>query len=216
MGRYIVKKEFEFYVYDGHMPVKVKEGNLVSYEIYTREPGFDFNNAVKITVHNPDGDITLDGPNKLYLGEYLREIEYNDLVHPKEYMFEQQKDRTYRHGVTKNYGFVDNLDKVIEDDKDEANYNKRINTAAVLNYFHKIIESNDSMDNRVFEWIESEKERLNNEMKRLDVLTATDEDIIQTALTGYYQEHYSSDVEIANKITDVRNRYLEMLNPKGE
>ena len=217
MGRYIVKKEFEFYVYDGHMPVKVEEGNLVSYEIYTREPGFGYNNAVKITVYGPDGDITLNGPNKLYLGEYLREIEYNDLIHPKGYIFEQQKDRTYRHGVTKNYCFVDNLDQVVENGQNEANFNKRINTAAILNYFRKIIESNDTMDERVFDWIELQITRLKDEMKRLDVLTATDEDIIQTALMEYgNQERYSNDIEIANKITDVRNRYLEMLNDSKE
>ena len=35
-------------------------------------------------------------------------------------MFEQQKDRTYRHGVTKNYGFVDNLDEVVEDCKHDT------------------------------------------------------------------------------------------------
>ena len=95
---------------------------------------------------------------------------------------------------------------------DEANYNKRINTAAVLDYFHKIADSLDSTDNHVIDWIASEVRRLKDEMKRLDVLTASDEDIIQNALMEYgSQECYSNDTEIANKITDVRNRYLELI-----
>ena len=95
---------------------------------------------------------------------------------------------------------------------DEANYDKRINTAAVLNYFSKITESLDSMDNCVVDWIASEVRQLKDEMKRLDILTASDEDIIQNALMEYgSQECYSNDTEIANKITDVRNRYLELI-----
>lgn len=201
----IVKKAFMFRSFDNPEPVRIEEGNLISYEFYNNT------NNIRITMHGPDGNITLDGPT-LYLNDYVRDVEYDDLVHPKVYMFEQQKDRTYREGVTKNYGFVDNLDKVVEDGKDEANYDKRINTAAVLNYFHKITNSEDPMDKRVIEWIASEIKRLNDEMKRLDILTASDEDIIQNALMEYgNQECYSNDTEIANKITDVRNRYLEMI-----
>ena len=200
MNRYIVKKEFEFYVYDGHIPVKVEEGNLVSYEIYTREPGFDCNNAIKITVHGPDGDIILDGPNKLYLGEYLREIEFSDLKLPKSYI-----KKIHEEG------------KHTQVEQNEANYNKRINTAAVLNYFRKITISKDPMDKHVIDWISSEIEKLEKEYNRLKILGATDKDIIQTALIEYgNQERYNNDVEIANKITDVRNRYLELLDSKDK
>ena len=211
MSRYIVKKAFKFTTYDSPEPVEIEEGNMVSYKVYN-EPGFRCDNAIKITVYGPDSDIILDGPNKLYLGEYLREVEFNDLARSKEYMFEQQKDRTCRHGITKNYVFVDNLDRVVEDNKDEANYNKRINIAAVLDYLQNVTKSEETMDNRVIDWITSETVRLKDEMKRLDVLAASDEDIIQNALMEYgNQERYNGDVEIANKITDVRDRYLEML-----
>lgn len=175
----IVKKAFMFKSFDNPEPVRIEEGSLISYEFYNNS------NNIKITIHGPDGNITLDGPT-LYLKDYVRDVEYDDLVHPKGYMFEQQKDRTYREGVTKNYGFVDNLDKVVEDSKDEANYDKRINTAAVLNYFYKIVDSKDSLDKHVYDWIVSEIKRLNDEMKRLDILTASDEDIIQNALKENY------------------------------
>lgn len=157
-------------------------------------------------------DMTVEVEDDFDIKDYIIPMAEEDI-------HEQQKDRTYRHGVTKNYGFVDNLDNVVEDGNDKVNHDKRINTAAVLNYLREITESEDPMDERISDWITSEVERLKGEMKRLDVLAASDEDIIQTALTGYYQEHYSDDVEIANKITDVRNRYLEMLDDlkeKGE
>ena len=166
---------------------------------------------LKSYVLNPSrGSITLVFPDMTVEVEDDFDIKEHIIPMAEEDIYEQQKDRTYREGVTKNYGFVDNLDKVIEDSKVEANYNKRINIAAVLNYFHNIIKSEDVMDERVFDWIKSETERLKDEMKRLDILTASDEDIIQTALMEYSnQERYNNDVEIANKIDEVRKRFLD-------
>lgn len=205
MSRYITKESFTFVPYncDPNIPITVGKGVLVSYEIYTHEPSMGINNAIKITVHGPNSDIILDGPRTCIFEEYLREIEFDDLVHPKEYFPEKEYNEEYKR-------------KCIQTEKDEDNHDERINTAAVLNYFREITESEDPMDERISDWITSEVERLKGEMKRLDVLAASDGDIIQTALTGYYQEHYSDDVEIANKITDVRNRYLEMINSKEE
>ena len=196
MSRYITKKSFTFMPYDceSGIPITIGRGVLISYELYTHEPGLGFNNAVKITIYGPNSNLILDGPNIIGIENYLREIEYNDLVHPKEYIHEQE-----------NY----------HEEQDEANHNKRINTAAVLNYLYKIANTKESFDDKLIDWIPSEINRLKNEMKRLDVLAASDEDIIQNALMEYgNQERYNGDVEIANKITDVRNRYLEMINPK--
>lgn len=191
--RKIVKRAFMFKTFDRREPVRIEEGNLISYEFYNNT------NNIKITIHNSDGDTTLDGPT-LYLTDYIRDVEYKDLVHPEEYIHaeEQEDERKYTQAK-----------------QDKANHDKRINTAAVLNYFYEITKSEDAMDNRVFDWISSEINRLKGEMKRLDILTASDEDIIQTALIEYSnQERYNNNTEIANKITDVRNRYLEMIYPK--
>lgn len=192
MGKYIVEEAFEFTTFNGGtIPITIGKGVLISYEVYTREPGLNPNNAVRITVYGPNSNLTFEGLNLICFENYLREIEYKDLVHPKEYVHEQE-----------NY----------HKEQDEANYNKRINTAAILNYLYKIANSNTSFDDKLVDWIPSEINRLKNEMKRLDVLAASDEDIIQNALMEYgNQERYNGDVEIANKITDVRNRYLEML-----
>lgn len=103
--------------------------------------------------------------------------------------------------------------KYTQTEQNEVNHIKRINTAAVLNYFRKVTTSEDPMDKHICDWIESETKRLTGEMKRLDILAASDEDIIQNALMEYgNQECYSNDVEVANKITDVRNRYLDRKN----
>lgn len=221
--RYLVSKSFEF---NDHTNVthKIEVGELISYEVYS-----DCN--MTITVYCRSGTIEIYGHEK-NIEDYIRAITYDDLKHPKEYIFEQQKDRTYRHGVTKKYAFVDNLDQVVEEGKDEeyaqakqdkANYNKRIDTAAVLNYLKKAEKANYDtpgkplFDKSIANWISHQIAVKQKELERLDILTATDEDIIQTALMEYgNQECYSNDVEIANKITDVRNRYLEMIYPKEE
>ena len=192
MNRYITKESFEFMTYNGGtIPITIGKGVLISYEVYTHEPALNPNNAVRITIYGPNSNLILDGPNLICIENYLREVEYKDLVHPKEYIHEQE-----------NY----------HEEQDEANHNKRINTAVVLNYLYKIANTKESFNDKLIDWIPSEINRLKNEMKRLDVLAASDEDIIQNALMEYgNQKRYNGDVEIANKITDVRNRYLEML-----
>ena len=166
---------------------------------------------LKSYVLNPSRDsITLVFPDMTVEVEDDFDIKEHIIPMAEEDIHEQQKDRTYRHGVTKNYGFVDNLGKVVEDCKVEDNYNKRINTAAILNYLRKVTSSKEPMDKHVIDWISSEIGKLEKEFNRLKILAATDEDIIQTALMEYSnQERYNGDVEIANKITDVRNRYLD-------
>lgn len=192
----IVKKAFMFETFDSPEPVRIEEGNLISYEYYN-----DSNN-IKITVHGPDGNITLDGPT-LYLKDYVRDVEYNDLVHSKGYIFEQQKDRTYREGQKDNFIECD------VDASDKANRNKRINTAAVLDYLKE--KSNGTfIDKIVVDWIKFEIEKLEKDYSRLSILEASDEDIIQNALMEYGNQFRANyDSEVANKITDVRNRYLD-------
>ena len=198
MNRYITKEAFEFMTFNGGtIPITIGKGVLISYETYTHEPALNPNNAVRITVYGPNSNLILDGPNIIGIENYLREIGYNDLVHPKEYIREQE-----------NY----------HKEQDEANYNKRINTAAVLNYLKKAEKANYDtpgkplFDKSVANGISHQIAVKQKELERRDVLAATDEDIIQNALMEYgNQERYNGDVEIANKITDVRNRYLEML-----
>ena len=206
----IVKKAFMFETFNSSEPVRIEEGNLISYEFYN-----DSNN-IEITIYGPDSDIKLCGPT-LYLRDYVRDVEYDDLVHPKEYMFEQQKDRTYRHGVTKNYGFVDNLDKVVEDGKneehdvkvtDETNQELKEATLTVIKYLRSIDCTN--LEQTIVSFLGREEERLQKEYDRLNILTSSDDEIIQNALLYYandYLSHYGT--ETADKIRDVRERYLD-------
>lgn len=212
MSRYIVKKTFKFTTYDSPEPVEIEEGNMVSYKVYN-EPGFCCDNAIKITVYGPDSDIILDGPNKLYLGEYLREVEFNDLARSKEYMFEQQKDRTYRHGVTKNYAFVDNIDRVVEDNKDEEYKRKRIDIRTILDYHNRIDYKPLSKD--VIQFLQSEKERLNKEYDKLTLLVSSDVEIAIRALSYMKNDYLKNyDMDIVHKIEDVINRF-SMTEDKG-
>ena len=53
-------------------------------------------------------------------------------------------------------------------------------------------------------------EKLEKDYSRLSILEASDEDIIQNALMEYGNQFRANyDSEVANKITDVRNRYLD-------
>lgn len=215
MSRYIVKKEFMFTTYDSPEPVRIEKGNLISYMVYTNEHGIGYSNAVKITVHGPNGDIILDGPNRLYLGEYLREVEFNDLACSKEYMFEQQKDRTYRHGVTKNYAFVDNPDKVVEDGKYEEYKRKRIDIGTILDYHNRIDYKPLSKD--VIQFLQSEKERLDKEYDKLTLLVLSDTEIAIRALSHMRSDCLKNyDMDVVHKIEDVISRLLDMTEDKGE
>lgn len=216
MSRYIVKKEFMFTTYDSPEPVKIEEGNMVSYKVYN-EPGFCCDNAIKITIYGPDSNIILDGPNKLYLGEYLREVEFNDLARSKEYMFEQQKDRTYRHGVTRNYIFVDkdNIDKIVEDGKDEEYKRKRIDIGTILDYHNRIDYKLLSKD--VIQFLQSEKERLNKEYDKLTLLVSSDTEIAIRALSHMKNDYLKNyDMDIVHKIEDVINRFTMLYEKKVE
>lgn len=191
----IVKKAFMFRTFDSPEPVRIEEGNLISYEFYN-----DTNN-IKITIHGPDSDITLCGPT-LYLKDYVRDVEYNDLVHPKGYMFEQQKDRTYREGQE------DNTAKYDVKVTDKTNQELKEATLTVIKYLTSIDCTN--LEQTIVSFLGSEEGRLEKEYDRLNILTASDDEIIQNALLYYandYLAHYGT--ETANKISDVRYRYLE-------
>jgi len=76
--------------------------------------------------HSTDRFTCSDFDIENYLANTERNIVYSQYGKSgTEWFFEQQKDRTYREGVTKNYGFVDNLDKVIEDGKDKEHKRKK-------------------------------------------------------------------------------------------
>jgi hypothetical protein len=145
------------------------------------------------------------------------DFDIKDYIIPmaEEDIHEQQKDRTYRHSVTKNYGFVDNLDSVIKDGVLNDNRNKREYVACVIEYLKNIDINKENANKTIGSWIPQEIDRLNKEFGRLSVLAMSDSDIIQTALIELGNQYLAKyDTETSNKITDVRNRYLEMIYPK--
>ena len=177
---------------------------LVSYEIVTDSERFGDN--VNLTIHGSENTFVLKGPAISFPKDKLREIEFRDLRLSKNYIKQIHEEG-----------------KHTQAEQDECNYIKRINTTAILNYLKKAEKVNydtpgePRFNKSVANWISHQIAVKQKELKRLDALAATDEDIIQNALMEYgNQERYNGDVEIANKITDVRNRYLNMINPKGE
>jgi len=199
MGRYIVKEPFDFAAFGSTVPIHIGEGVLVSYNI--RKGKKDLVSHINLTVHSKDKDFVLSGPNVGDVEKNLREVEYNDLRISSERIKELHEKGEYS-----------------PEEQDEANYIKRVNTCAILNYLKKMEKKNYNtpgkplFDKSVANWLSHQIAVKQKEYERLTVLAASDEDIIQNALMEYgNQERYNGDVEIANKITDVRNRYLEML-----
>lgn len=202
MSRYLVKEAFEFTQFGSTIPVHIGEGVLVSYEIVTNPEMFGNDNTVNLTIHGPENTFVLKGPAVTFPKDKLREIEFSDLRLSKNYIKQIHEEG-----------------KHTQAEQDESNYIKRINTTAILNYLKKMEKANYNIpgkplfDKSVANWISHQIAVKQKELERLDVLAASDEEIIQTALLAYAnQERYNNDVEVANKITDVRNRYLEMMD----
>ena len=78
----------------------------------------------------------------------------------------------------------------------------------IIRYLNNMDDKNLSKD--VKEWKNSELEKLNKEHTELELLNASDNDIITIALTkmaNIYRVNYRDD--IFNKIMEVQNRFLE-------
>lgn len=81
-------------------------------------------------------------------------------------------------------------------------------TECIIRYLSNINDKNLSKD--IKEWKNSELERLKKEHYELELLNASDKDIILMALletANIYQANYRDN--IVNKIMEVRNRFLE-------
>jgi len=162
---------------------------------------------LKSYVLNPGrNSITLNFPDMTV--EVEDDFDIKDYIIPmaEEDIHEQQKDRTYRHSVTKNYGFVDNLDKVVEDCKYEEYERKRINIGTILDYLNLIDCKPLSKD--VIQFLQSEKERLNKEYDKLTLLVSSDTEIAVKALARMKNDCLKNyDMDVVHKIEDVINRF---------
>jgi hypothetical protein len=157
-------------------------------------------------------DMTCEIENDFDIAEYIVPMVEEDTKACSS--FEQQKDRTYRHGVTKNYAFVDNPDKVVEDCKDEEYKRKRIDIRTILDYHNRIDYKPLSKD--VIQFLQSEKERLNKEYDKLTLLVSSDSEIAIRALSHMKNDYLKNyDMDIVHKIEDVINRF-SMTEDKGE
>lgn len=81
-------------------------------------------------------------------------------------------------------------------------------TECIIRYLNNIDDKNLSKD--IKEWKNSELDRLKKEHSELELLNASDKDIITMALIemeNTYRANYRDN--IVNKIKEVRNRFLE-------
>ena len=94
------------------------------------------------------------------------------------------------------------------DDSDKYKNDKK-NIEIIINYLEGIKEK---IDNKNTKWIDDEIHKLKSQRDRLMILGTTDEDIISVALmnmSNIYRER--GDFKIADKISDVRKRYLNSI-----
>lgn len=199
--RYLVSKSFEYDDLTG-VTHKIEVGELISYEVYT-------NGNMAITLYCRSGTIDIHGHEE-DIKNYLRPIAYNDLKHPHEYIFEQSKgDRTYREGQEDNTVTVDS-EKVIENGKDEEYRRKRVDIGTILDYLNLIDCKPLSKD--TVQFLQSEKERLDKEYDKLTLLTSTDEEIIEKALSRMKNECLKDyDMDVAHKVEDVLQKWTNVL-----
>ena len=151
-------------------------------------------------------DMTCEIENDFDIAEYIVPMAEEDTKACSS--FEHQKDRTYRHGVTRNYIFVDkdNLDRIVEDGKDEEYKRKRIDIGTILDYHNRIDYKPLSKD--VIQFLQSEKERLNKEYDKLTLLVSSDIEIAIKALTRMKNDCLKNyDMDVVHKIEDVINRF---------
>ena len=83
---------------------------------------------------------------------------------------------------------------------------------AVLNYLNTVENTENYKHNppSLYEWLESEKERLNNEYNNLCVINAEDNEIISQALIEMSTKYnVKNQFMAANKIDEVRKRFLD-------
>lgn len=127
-------------------------------------------------------DMTCEIENDFDIAEYIVSIPEDN-----------QKDNTVKYDV-----------KVT----DKTNQELKEATLAAIKYLRSIDCTN--LEQTIVNFLGKEEKRLQKEYDKLSILTASDDEIIQNALLNYaneYLAHY--DTETANKIRDVRDRYLE-------
>lgn len=86
------------------------------------------------------------------------------------------------------------------------------NIKAVLYYLNTVKDTENYKKNppSLNDWLKSEKERLNKEYFNLCVMNANDKDIISQALIEMSNRYLDNNqVQIANKIDEVRKRFLD-------
>lgn len=86
------------------------------------------------------------------------------------------------------------------------------NIKAVLNYLDTVEDAENYKKGppSFYEWLNSEKERLNKEYLRLSIIDADDNDIISQALIEMSCKYnVANQFQISNKIDEVRKRFLD-------
>ena len=87
----------------------------------------------------------------------------------------------------------------------------------VLDYLNTLedAESYKKKPSSFNEWLESEKERLNNEYFNLSVVNAEDNEIISQALIEMSNNYRANNqFQVSNKIAEVRKRFLDNITEK--
>ncbi len=119
--------------------------------------------------------------------------------------------------MTKKYVFVDNLDQVVEDGKDEEykmtedkgerSMSELENIKVVLDYLKE--KSNKATGKAVLDWVKYEIEQKEKEYLNLSIVNADDKEIISQALVEMSDKYrVNNQFDAANKIDAVRERFL--------
>lgn len=103
----------------------------------------------------------------------------------------------------------------IHEQENMKHQNRREEVAVILKYLKSIkSEYEGKLDNTVISFLTDEIKTFENEFNKLTILESSDKEIIQCALvdlaTTYLAKY--ADGEISNKINDVRDRYLKMVD----
>ena len=110
-------------------------------------------------------------------------------------------------------GPVSNERRYLHEQENTRNWNRRGEVAVILKYLKQMKNEYDGRaDASIVSFLKTEIEIFETEYNKLNILTADDCEVIQNALRDYAESLESMGNEVADKINNVRDRYIKMFN----